>query len=71
MIQTAEGKLYTATEVSLCLGITRKTLGTYSKTAGIPDRRIQRVRYYSEGEIQTLLRISREIHTRKGEEERV
>lgn len=57
MIETLGQKLYTATEVSLYIGVSRKTLGTYAKTAGIPDRRIQRVRYYTEEDIRTILQI--------------
>lgn len=49
--------LYTATEVSHLLGVTRETLGLYAKRAGIADRRIQRVRYYTEEEIRKILQI--------------
>ena len=55
MIETLGQKLYTATEVSLLLGVSRETLGLYAKRAGIPDRRIKRVRYYTEEEIRGVL----------------
>ena len=57
MIETFGQKLYTATEVSLLLGVSRETLGLYAKKAGVPDRRIMRVRYYTEEEIRSLLQI--------------
>jgi len=57
MIETFGQKLYTATEVSLLIGVTRETLGLYAKKAGVPKRIIRRVRYYTEEEIQTLLQI--------------
>lgn len=65
MIQTGNSKLYTATEVSLLLGVTRETLGLYAKQAKIPDRRILRVRYYTEEEIQKVLQIPGRKPTRK------
>lgn len=65
MIQTGNSKLYTATEVSLLLGVTRETLGLYAKQAKIPDRRILRVRYYTEEEIQRVLQIPGRKPTRK------
>ena len=57
MIETFGQNLYTATEVALLIGVSRETLGLYAKKAGIPDRRIRRVRYYTEGEIQRVLQI--------------
>ena len=36
MIQTGGQKLFTATEVSLLLGVTRETLGLYAKEAQSP-----------------------------------
>lgn len=66
MIQTGGQKLYTATEVSLLLGVTRETLGLYAKEAEIPDRRILRVRYYTEGEIRKVLETQGRKPTRKG-----
>ena len=57
MIETFGQNLYSATEVALLIGVSRETLGLYAKKAGIPDRRIQRVRYYTEGEIQRVLQI--------------
>lgn len=57
MIQSLGVNLYTATEVSEIIGVTRETLGVYAKRAGIPDRRIQRVRYYTEEEIRKVLQI--------------
>ena len=57
MIETLGQKLYTATEVSLLLGVSRETLGLYAKRAGIPDRRIKRVRSYTEEEIRGVLQI--------------
>lgn len=57
MIETLGEKLYTATEVALLLGVSRETLGIYAKKAGVPDRRIMRVRYYTEEEIRIILQI--------------
>lgn len=57
MIETFGQNLYSATEVALLIGVSRETLGLYAKKAGIPDRRIKRVRYYTEGEIQRVLQI--------------
>ena len=57
MIETFGQKLYTTTEGSLLIGVTRETLGLYAKKAGVPKRIIRRVRYYTEEEIQTLLQI--------------
>ena len=57
MIETFGQNLHSATEVALLIGVSRETLGIYAKKAGIPDRRIQRVRYYTEGEIQRVLQI--------------
>ena len=57
MIQALGHKLYSATEVSLLIGVSRETLGIYAKKAGIPDRRKQRVRYYTEEEIRRVLQI--------------
>ena len=57
MIETFGQKLYTATEVSLLLGVSRETLGIYARKAGVPKRILQRVRYYTEEEIRTLLQI--------------
>jgi len=57
MIETLGQKLYTASEVALLLGVSRETLGLYAKRAGIRDRRIQRVRYYTEEEIRSILQI--------------
>lgn len=68
MIQSFGVNLYTATEVSEIIGVTRETLGVYAKRAGIPDRRIQRVRYYTEEEIRKVLQIpgkASESHRRK------
>lgn len=55
MIVSGDTKLFTATEVSLLLGVTRETLGLYAREAKIPDRRIVRVRYYTEEEIRRVL----------------
>ena len=60
MIVSGGQKLYTATEVSILLGVTRETLGLYAKEAGIQDRRILRVRYYTEEEIRRVLQTRRE-----------
>lgn len=57
MIQSLGVTLYTATEVARIIGITRETLGLYAKRAGIPDRRIKRIRYYTEEEIRQVLQI--------------
>jgi len=57
MIQSLGVNLYTATEVSDLIGVTRETLGLYAKRARVPDRRIQRVRYYTEEEIRQILQI--------------
>ena len=57
MIETFGQKLYTATEVSLLLGVSRETLGIYARKAGVPKRILQRGRYYTEEEIRTLLQI--------------
>ena len=57
MIETFGQKLYTATEVSLLIGVSRETLGIYARKAGVPKRIIQRVRYDTEEEIRTLLQI--------------
>lgn len=57
MIEALGEKLYSATEVALLLGVSRETLGIYAKKAGVPKRILQRVRYYTEGEIRTLLQI--------------
>jgi len=65
MIQTGGQKLFTATEVSLLLGVTRETLGLYAKEAEIPDRRILRVRYYTEGEIRKVLETQGRKPTRR------
>ena len=62
--------LYSATEVSELIGVSRETLGLYAKRAGIPDRRIQRVRYYTEEEIRQILQIPGE-NTRLPKEERI
>lgn len=64
MIIAGGQKLYTATEVSLLLGVTRETLGLYAKESGIPDRRIMRVRYYTEGEIRKVLQTQGEKPSR-------
>lgn len=50
-------KLYSATEVSSLLGISREALLLYSKRAGIQDRRVSRVRYYTEDEIRKILQV--------------
>lgn len=55
--ETLGVNLYTATEVSEIIGVSRETLGLYAKKAGIPDRRFQRVRYYTEEEIRQVLQI--------------
>lgn len=68
MIQSLGVNLYTATEVSELIGVTRETLGTYAKRAEIKDRRIRRVRYYTEEEIRQLLQIPGE-NTRLPKEE--
>ena len=52
MIETFGQKLYTATEVSLLIGVSRETLGIYARKAGVPKRIIQRVRYYTEEEMR-------------------
>lgn len=57
MIQSLGVTLYTATEVAELIGVSRETLGLYAKKAGVPDRRIQRVRYYTEEEIRQILQI--------------
>lgn len=57
MIEALGQKLYTATEVAVLLGVTRETLGRYAKRAGVPKRVLQRVRYYTEEEIRSLLQI--------------
>ncbi|OPZ63111.1 MAG: hypothetical protein BWY86_00040 [Candidatus Aminicenantes bacterium ADurb.Bin508] len=57
MIDTFGKRLYTATEVSLFIGVSRETLGIYARKAGVPKRIIQRVRYYTEEEIRSLLQI--------------
>ena len=44
MINQLGIKLYSATEVSSLLGISRETLLHYSKRAGVQDRRESRVR---------------------------
>lgn len=66
MIETFGQKLYSANEVSVLLGITRETLNTYSKKSGVPKRIIQRVRYYSEEEIRSLLQIPGRNTQKKG-----
>jgi DNA-binding transcriptional MerR regulator len=60
MIKTGGLNLYTATEVSEILGVTKETLGLYAKSAEIEDRRICRVRYYTEEEIRRILQKRRE-----------
>ena len=50
-------KLYSATEVSSLLGISREALLLYSNRAGIQDRRVSRVRYYTEDEIRKILQV--------------
>ena len=50
-------KLYSATEVSSLLGISREALLLYYKRAGIQDRRVSRVRYYTEDEIRKILQV--------------
>ena len=57
MINQLGIKLYSATEVSSLLGISRETLLHYSKRAGVQDRRISRVRYYTEEEIRKILQV--------------
>ena len=57
MIESFGVKLYTATEVSQIIGVSRETLGIYAKKTGITDRRVQRVRYYTEEEIRQILQI--------------
>lgn len=57
MIETLGQKLYSATEVSLLLGVSRETLGLYAQKAGVPKRILRRVRYYTEEEIRTILQI--------------
>lgn len=57
MIETLGQKLYTSREVSVYLGVCLSTLANYSKKAGIPRRFIHGVRYYTEGEIRSLLKI--------------
>ena len=54
MIETFGQKLYTATEVSLLIGVSRETLGIYARKAGVPKRIIQRVRYYSEEDLKQM-----------------
>jgi len=58
MIVSLGVKLYSATEVATLIGVTRETLGLYAKKAGIADRRISRVRYYTEEEIKQVLGLS-------------
>ena len=65
MIQTGGQKLFTATEVSLLLGVSRETLGLYAKEEEIPDRRILRVRYYTEEEIRKVLETQGQKPTRR------
>ena len=55
MIKTGGLNLYTATEVSEILGVTKETLGLYAKSAEIEDRRICRGRYYTEEERRRIL----------------
>lgn len=57
MIEALGQRLYSATEVSKLIGVTRETLGLYAKRAGVPKRIIQRVRYYTEEEIRQVLQI--------------
>ena len=57
-------KLYSATEVSSLLGISREALLLYSKRAGIQDRRVSRVRYYTEDEIRKRLEVPTEKEKR-------
>lgn len=57
MINQLGIKLYSATEVSSLLGISRETLLHYSKRAGVQDRRVSRVRYYTEDEIRKILQV--------------
>lgn len=58
MIQYLGTTFYSATEVAKLLGVSRETLGNYSKKALLKDRRIQRVRYYTEDEIRQILQVS-------------
>ena len=57
MIETQGLKLYTSQEVSRLLGIGYPTLVRYARKAGVPRRIRNRVRYYTEEEIRTLLQI--------------
>ena len=57
MIETLGEKLYTATEVAILLGVSRKTLGLYAQRAGLSKRILQRVRYYTEEDIRSILQI--------------
>ncbi len=57
MIETLGQRLYSASEVAVLLGVSRETLGLYAKKAEIKDRRIQRVRYYTEEEIRRILQL--------------
>lgn len=57
MVTTLGVNLYSSREVADLIGITIETLGSYAKRAGIRDRRIQRVRYYTEEEIRQILQI--------------
>lgn len=57
MIETSGEKLYSGTEVCLLLGVSGETLRMYTKKSGVPKRIIQRVRYYTEEDIRSLLQI--------------
>ncbi len=67
MIEALGQKLYTGTEVSLLLGVSGDTLRIYAKKSGVPKRVIQRVRYYTEEDIRSLLQIPRKTQTGGGE----
>lgn len=57
MIQAFGTNLYNSKEVAELLGVTRETLASYAKRAGVADRRVQRVRYYTEDEIRQIIRV--------------
>lgn len=57
MINTLGQNLYSITEVSSLLGIRRETLSEYAKRVKIEGRRINRVKYFTEEEIKTILRL--------------
>lgn len=59
MVQDQGINLYSASEVAILMGVSRETLGIYAKRVCLHDRRISRVRYYTEEEIKQLLSASK------------